>query len=748
MIRARTSSPENIQNNIGDRRKQTGGRFARVPSLSYLLFTFVALLGLGAMVTFAPSAYAQQAPDGDEPVMLVADELEYDQENDLIIARGNVEVIQGEQILMADEITVFQRENRIRADGNIVLVQPGGQVIFGRTAELTNDFSEGFVRAISVLLADDMRIAAVSGQRVGGVELELNRVVASPCRECSGNRAPLWQIKASRVTHNSETGNVIYRHARFELFGVPVFYTPFLSHPDPTVRRRTGLLAPSIGSNADLGLTIRTPLFVTLGPSADILFDPMATSRETALITGEFRKRFNNGQFRLRTGVTKERQASDRIRSHLDTEFNFDVNDYWRFGGDIKIASDDTFLDRYGIDSSDTLRSHLYAEGFTSRNYATIEARSFQGLERADDQGITPIVAPNIDIALIGQPQYFGNFLGGRYEADLNIQALTSEQSIDSQRLSISGGWELPITGLIGDLTTIEASVRGDLYHIENSINRDTMVPFDGIRGRFRPQLKIDWRLPLVRSVSRNIQQFIEPVGQLVIAPNGVNDANIPNQDSTLFELDETSLFSGNRFPGLDVVEDGKHFSFGVNFGVFGLGGGTATAFIGQSFQFRENRADLTGTGIEDSFSDYVVRVDLAPTRYIDLLWKARLDKDTLEARRIETQGNVGLPIFNVGFNYLFFEPIDEFPEREEITATLRSQLNDRWSAGAEWRSDLTSAGDTIYYGASLRYTCDCLDAEIAWRREFTRDRDVAPETTIFLKATLKHLGQLQSQVF
>lgn len=717
---------------------------------SRYLLSLVLLLAIGSLGIFSPwaPAQAQQAPAADEPVMLVADELEYDQENNIIIARGNVEVIQGEQILMADEITIFQNENRIRADGNIVLVQPDGQVIFGRTAELTNDFSDGFIRAISVLLADDMRIAAVSGQRIGGVELELNRVVASPCRECASGSSPLWQIKAARVTHNSETGNVVYRHARFEIFGVPVFYTPFLSHPDPTVKRRTGLLAPSFGANSDLGATARFPLFVTLGRSADFLFDPMVTTRETALIAGELRKRFDNGQFRIRAGVTKERRSSDQIRSHIDTDFNFDVNDYWRFGGEVKIASDDTFLERYSIDKSDTLRSRLYAEGFTSRNYASVEALAFQGLEQIDNQQRTPIIAPDINISLIGQPQYFGNILGGRYEADLNIRALTREQGVDSQRLAISAGWELPINGLIGDLTTIEVSMRGDLYHVENFTRPDTGRAYDGISGRFHPQLKIDWRLPLVRSVSRNIQQFIEPVGQLVIAPNGVNQAGIPNEDSTLFEFDETSLFAGNRFPGLDFVEDGKHFSFGLNFGVFGLGGGTATAFVGQSFQFRENSPSLTGTGIEDSFSDYVVRVDLSPTRFIDLLWKARLDKDTGQARRIETQGNVGVPVFNVGFDYVFFEALGEFPEREEITTTFRSQFNDRWSVGGEWRSDLTSDGDTIYYGASLRYTCDCADLELSWRRNFTRNRDVAPESTILLRATLKHLGQLSSQVF
>jgi LPS-assembly protein len=708
-----------------------------------IAFAAIFLATLLALPFNSPSL--AQGIEEEKPVTLVADELEYDDENQLIIARGNVEVIQGDQILMADEITVFQAENRVRADGNIVLVSPDGQVLFGETAELTNDFSEGFIQAISVLLSDDTRLAAVSGRRVGGTRLELNRVVASPCNECAGGiDRPLWQIKASRVTHNSDTGVVIYRHARLEIFGVPVFYTPFLSHPDPTVKRRTGLLTPTFGSNSDLGLTIRVPLFVTLGRSADILLDPMVTTRETVLLSGEFRKRFNNGEFRTRAGVTKERTGAERVRGHVNADFRFDLNPYWRAGGDINVASDDTFLDRYGIDGSDTLRNHLYVEGFTSRNYAALEAFAFQGLSPEDDQQRTPYIAPDIDISLVGQPKTIGDIIGGRFFADANMRALTRETGVDSQRISLAGGWQLPINGLLGEQWTIEGSVQGDVYHVENHFRIDTGEEFDGFRGRFYPQLKIDWRWPFVRSVSRNIQQFIEPVGQIVISPNGVNKFGIPNEDSILFEFDETALFQGNRFPGLDFLEDGKHAAYGVNFGIFGLGGGNATAFVGQSYQFRENNAALTGTGISDHFSDYVARVDLSPTKYIRLHWKARLDKDSFEARRQEAQGSVGVPVFRVGVNYAFFEALDEFPEREEVTTTISSQFSEHWSFRTEWRRDLATDRN-VHYGASLGYKCDCFDGEISWRREFTRNRDVDPEHLFMVRASFKHLGQIQS---
>ena len=538
-----------------------------------------------------------------------------------------------------------------------------------------------------------------------------------------------------------------------EIFGVPILYTPYLSHPDPTVKRRMGFLTPVFGGNSDLGATIRVPYFVTLGDDKDFTFDPMFTTRESVLVAGEYRQRFNRGELRARLGGTKEDDApgDSEFRGHVDAEFNFDVNEYWRWGGQIQVATDDTFLDRYDISAEDTLISRLFAEGFTSRNYAVAEAIGFQGLNDEDVQDRTPIIAPNIDIALVGEPLYFGDIPGGRYGADFNVRALTREEGVNSQRLSGRLAWRMPVDGLIGDKMSLEASIRGDLFRVENSTTTKGGTPprgFDGMSGRVYPEFKADWRWPLVRPVGRYIQQFVEPVGQIVIAPNSSVPEGVPNEDSILFEFDETSLFSGNRFPGLDRVEGGSHVAYGLNFGVQGMSGGVATAFFGQSYQLRENTTTLVGTGIADHFSDYVLRVEADPIRYLNFLYKARLDKDTLRHRRSEIGGMVGVPELNLNVNYVFFDALGEFPDREEIFAQLSTEFSQHWRASFDLRRDLTRNGDTLSYGGTLGYHCDCLDLILSYRRDFTRDRDVEPEDTVMIRATFKHLGQLQSQVF
>ena len=107
-----------------------------------------------------------------------------------------------------------------------------------------------FIRDIRVLLSDRSRLAAASGLRTGGNTTVFKKGVFSPCELCRDDptRAPLWQLKAVEIEHDQEEQVIRYRDAWMEIFGIPIFYTPYFEHPDPTVERKSGLLAPTVGS--------------------------------------------------------------------------------------------------------------------------------------------------------------------------------------------------------------------------------------------------------------------------------------------------------------------------------------------------------------------------------------------------------------------------------------------------------------------------------------------------------------------
>ncbi|CAN0466551.1 unnamed protein product, partial [Discosporangium mesarthrocarpum] len=449
----------------------------------------------------------------------------------------------GDRVLRADSVSYNQRSNTVSAAGNVILLEPAGEVLFAEYAEMTDDMREGFLRGLRMLLTDDSRFAAVNARRRGGIETQLNKAVYSPCIDCVGpDGEPLWQLKANKVTHNSEDREIVYRDASLEVLGVPIAYTPYFSHPDPTVKRKSGFLAPTFGASGVLGTAVQTPYFWVIDDSRDFTFDPILSTDVIAILTGEYRQAFSDGELRVRGSGTRDdaQTGEERFRGHIDAETRFNIDETWRWGGDLDLVTDDTYLARYGFPYTDTLTSQLYAEGFTRKNYARADIQHFKGLRDEDDSAKIPIVAPNLVYNFVGEPNKFGAF----WTMDANALALTRTGSgtVDSRRISVETGWELPHIGSRGDVTTLKATLQTDAYSVANVPTDNGSGTQSGFTGRVFPKLSLNWRYPWVRTVGRS-SQVIEPMVTFVTAPNGGNPDKIPNEDSLAFELDETNVF-------------------------------------------------------------------------------------------------------------------------------------------------------------------------------------------------------------
>lgn len=709
--------------------------------ISALRHAVLCVMFISALAWMTNSPAMAQVIEPDVPVLMTADQLNFDEDLGVATASGNVEIVQGERILNADAVSYNQRDDVVTASGNVVLLEPSGEVLFAEYAELTDDMREGFLRGFRMLLTDDSRLAAVSAQRRGGVETELTRAAYSPCVNCTGiGEEPLWQVKARRVIHDAEAREVVYRDATLEMLGVPVLYTPYLSHPDPSVKRKTGFLTPTFGVSSLLGTSVQVPYFWAIDRDKDLTFDPIISTDGLPVITGEYRQRFADGEHYTRLSATRDDALADqtRFRGHIDSESRFSINDLWRWGLDVKLASDDTYQQRYGFENPDTLTNHLYFEGFGSRSYAVGEAYYFQGLRQEDEQADIPFVAPKFDYNFVSEPNSFG----GMTTMDANFQALTREEGATSQRVSVTPGWEISHTDGLGTITSFRTSLQTDLYNTHD-VSTSTGAE-SGVYGRIFPQAIGTWRYPWVRQIGTS-SQILEPLAALVVAPNGGNPENIPNEDSRSVEFDETNLFSANRFSGNDRVDGGQRVVYGLRTGFFGSSGGATTLIVGQSYRFRDSSPFENGSGLEDQFSDVVASVQVSPGRFLDLLYKTRIDKDSFRARRTEITTTAGPRALKLDLNYVFFDQTQEFSDREEITAGLTSQITEEWSARVDTRRDLTSNGGTLSYGASLFYRCDCMDFELKYRRNFTRDRDVPPTESLTFRFIFKSLGQVSS---
>ena len=83
----------------------------------------------------------------------------------------------------------------------------------------------------------------------------------------------------------------------------------------------------------------------------------------------------------------------------------------------------------------------------------------------------------------------------------------------------------------------------------------------------------------------------------------------------------------------------------------------------------------------------------------------------------------------------------DEFPDRQELTTTLRSKITTKWSFSAATRRNLESGGGTLNNRFGLNYEDECFALGANFTRTFTQDRDVRPSDTIYLQVRFKYPG-------
>ena len=694
---------------------------------------------------------SEQDPRSD-PVALSADRMTYDDQTGDVAAAGNVELSQAGRVLIADKVTYNQKSQVVIASGNISLMEPSGEVLFTNYVELTDGLKNGFIEQIRLFLADGGKMAALRAERTDNELLTMEKAVYSPCKICAdkkkdGNAKPLWQLRAYKVKHSQEDKRITYNHAFLDIYGVPVAYVPYFSHPDPSVKRKSGFLAPKIGRSSELGTKVETPFYYPFSDSRDLTVSPLYTSREGVVMQAEYRERTKSGGYEFSGSVTRPDERDDfdgkiggkNTRGHLKAVGQFDLGSGWLWGFDAARSTDDTYLLRYDLDSADTLTSRLYLEGYRSANYAAVNFYSFQGLKEDDNPGETASVLPMLEYSYLSQP----SALGARVGLDAYAHYLYRRDGGDTQQLSTSGHWVLPYISERGAEVTITAKLRGDLYNTVGQINTENaaIAKDSEFTARALPALAFDWRYPLVRR-SGNIRQVIEPITAIILAPNGGNPGDIPNEDSLSFVFDDTNLFNLNRFSGLDRWESGTRAMVGVKLGSYGTSGSSTSLLVGQVLRLKDNNDFPSNSGAADAQSDFVGRFNMRTGKYFDLSHRFRIARDELDVKRNQVKLAMGPERWKLKADYVALddEISEKFGDREEVNLEAMFQITRYWRAEASWRRDLKNAG-TLSNSIGFLYTDECIEFGVAFEQRLTRDREVEPSTSINFHIILAHLG-------
>lgn len=716
-----------------------------------LLALPVSALATPATVPNTPSdKIVSSAKFKDAVTVLRADKITYHKEQEVYEATGHVEVFRGGDTLFADKITYHQKTDQIVAQGHVRLHDARKNVYFVSYAELTGDLKQGVANEIKAIFADNARMAAQRSKRQDATHNSLDYAVYSPCNLCTNDPKsnPLWQLKSRRLVLDESTEDVTHYDTTMEFLGVPVLYTPYMRHPGPTVKRRTGFLTPFFGSSKELGLIFGAPYFWVVAPDKDLTVTPVYTKANPLLMLS-YRQQFCRGFWRMDLSTThshfkkgplnRERKV-ERLRGHIDTEALININRQWRAGFNIVRALDDPYPRRYkflGYSSETFLKSEAYAEHFTERDYGLVEALSFQGLRSTDVSSRIPFVTPSAEWHHIRPLAAWG-----KVTADTSVLNLQRVNGTRMQRFHAKVGWEKTHIFPLGLVGTLGASLRQDAYHVQAfQFGPNTQDKYTGQQGRFFPQLMSNLRLPLVRFFEK-ARLILEPIIGVVVSPNNVTKRKIPNEDSNLFEFDDGNLFSPTRFAGLDRLDKGSRFNWGLKSILFSQHWGNSELFFGQSYAWQRQPEAFKNSGVEARLSDYVLRGTLNYQSYASLSHSALINRRSFTAKRNETTLSLGVPIFRVATTYALLPKISQPNQSsEQIHWDVSSQFTQFWTANIFASRELGKSGGRLSHGAGVKYEDECFQLHLTVAKNYYEDRDLKPGVALMCRLVFKNLG-------
>jgi LPS-assembly protein len=713
------------------------------PTLKLALLS--GLLALSPFVADAQMNSNALLGKGDGQMLVKADRVTYDTDTEVVRAEGHVEIDYNGRIITADTVIYDDNKDIATADGHVVMMAPNGDVGFSTHAVLTDQMRDGVMEAFAALIGKTGRFAAATAVRSkDGTITTAHRAVFSPCKICNkpGQRTPLWAVKAERAVYDQPAHKITYTNAVLQFFGVPIGWTPFFSTGDGTQKHVTGVLAPDIGTSSTLGSFIRVPIYIAFNDSQDATIAPLVSTRGGELLEGEYRQRFANGGMWLQGSVANNPHGGlsghdDQTYSSLFGSGIIPMNSIWHFGYDAQITSNDTYLTRYNISEDQRLTSDLFFEGIDGRSRFQITGYFFQGLLATDVPSSIPFVAPLVQYTF--QPE--SDVLGGEFRFDFNTAAVSRNIGVDSQRATAQVRWSRQFITGDGEIWTLRADARGDAYRTTNN----DLVDFPNIPQRANyverglPDVGIDWRWPFISGGSSGRSLLIQPIVQVIAAPYGDNPKGIPDEDSTGLELNELDIFSFDPLPGYDVVETGPRMNAGIQAEAF-FPAGSAELLIGQTFRLRADPQFAPDTGLSGKSSDMVERFSMNFPPHLSFTQRVDFDPDTGTVRRDEVYMDASYGRSSLEVSYLRLPPSAVIPgedSREEINAQGTLGLWDYYVLYAEARRDL-AASQMIDTEFGFSYEDECLGLSLSWRRQYTRDRDVPPSSSVLFRFNLK----------
>lgn len=345
---------------------------------SALALVFGVVLGGAGDAVAQSREFSFDGEDG-EPIELTADRIEYETEDEVFVAEGNVRVVSGERSIRADWMLFSNVTHRGVASGNVVVVDGLDTLLADFIAFDTRTLRGVMFDGLYDTPVNGFRIRAHSITKTGDETYEVQDGTFTTCRcpDDPEERRPPWRIEAAE-TDIEVGGYGTARNTSFEILGVPAIWLPWMIYPVKT-ERESGLLLPEVNLTGRNGFGIGVPIFWAARHDVNVTLTPRWLTRrgfkpdlEVEAVWGERSILNAYASYVYDTDIDPDTPATPfgrnrwAFRGELDDSLPRD----WRLRADVTLVSDNQYL--IDFDDFPGLRINRYLEStaFLFRDFA------------------------------------------------------------------------------------------------------------------------------------------------------------------------------------------------------------------------------------------------------------------------------------------------------------------------------------------------------------------------------------------
>ena len=685
---------------------------------------------------FSATVLSAHAQDGGA---LEAREINTDETRGLISAKGDVEFSSATSRLMADSLTYNQNTQQLTLTDGLRLIDENGDTIIAASGVLDNALETGRFDNMRLSTDGSGSLQAKSATR-DGAQLALEDAIYTTCPECEKpDGAPLWQIRAARIDYDRTAQNISYAHPRLEVYGVPVFYLPYMAHAGPEVTKRSGFLTPGLAGSNDFGTAIDLPYFFNLAPNYDLTLTARMSEKQDPFLTGEWRHLTANGRYAL-TGymhrpqneLTDDTSRNNRMGLTGDGDFTFGD---WALSFALQEASDDLFFRRYKINSTSRLSSNIKASRKMGRHFFGFEAYKFRETLVTEKEEAVHSILPT----LTHRYDFANPVLGGNLRFDNKLSHRLRKQDVDETRLSSTLDWSWRHITQGGFVLAADNRLTLDAYDFTikpDDPEKADAEAVDELLSANSSAFTLSYPLERVGSYDR---QTVSPKLQLVLADADDGYDAVPHINVATRDLTRSQLFQP-----LSPKDEASRVNLGIGHELDYADKLTTQFFIGQSYNLSDE-SFTQSSGFGDDKSSLITEAALNSGPF-SLNQKARISDNGSTLLRSQTNLSLDFSKFNLGLTHSFYKQgqtdstNNQNTDLEEASGRLGWQVTNHWRLDASMRENLETE-KPVYADATFAYEDECTIIAIRFERDYARAGGIEPDTSVNFTFSLKTIG-------